>query len=63
MITTAGTARNIRLILEATITSHAGIAYHVEYNAQGTPPHHGFSLLNCVQGACAKRYLWVYRTR
>jgi len=21
------------------------MAYHVEHNAQGTPPHHGFSLL------------------
>jgi len=25
--------------------SHMGIAYHVEHNAQGTPLHHGCSLL------------------
>jgi len=30
MTTTAATARNIRLILETIITSHTGIAYHVE---------------------------------
>jgi len=40
----AVTARNIRLIVETIITSHTGIACYVEDNAQGTPPHHGFSL-------------------
>jgi len=45
IITTATTAYNIRLIVETIIASHTGIAYHVELNAQGTPPHHGFSLL------------------
>jgi len=33
MITTAATARNIRLIVETIITSHTGIAYHVENHA------------------------------
>jgi len=31
------------------IVSHTGIAYHVEHNGQGTPPHHGFSLLISVE--------------
>jgi len=47
MITTAATACNIRLIAETIITSHVGMAY-VERNAQGTPPHHGLSLLISV---------------
>jgi len=29
-----------------------GIAYHVEHNAQSTPPHHGFSLLISVECYC-----------
>jgi len=47
MITTASTACNIRLIVETIIASHTGNTY-VEHNAQGTPPHHGFSLLISV---------------
>ena len=39
MITPAETVRNIRLIVEMIIASHTGIAYHVERNAEGTPPH------------------------
>jgi len=30
-------------IAETIIESHTGMKYHVEHNAQGTPPHHGFS--------------------
>jgi len=45
MITTAAAERKIRPIVETIITSHMGTAYHVEYHAQGTPPHHAFSLL------------------
>ena len=52
MITAAATAPNIRLIVETIIASHTGIAYHVEQNAEGTPPHQGFSLLISVQCAC-----------
>jgi len=44
MITTAATACNIRLIVETIIASHMSMAY-AEHNAQGTPLHHGFSLL------------------
>jgi len=47
MITVAATACNIRLIVETIIVSHMGMAY-VEHNAQGTPQHHGFSLLISV---------------
>jgi len=47
MITTAVTACKIRLIVETIIASHTGIAY-VNHNAQGAPPHHGFSLLISV---------------
>ena len=32
MITTAATARNMRLIVETIIASHTGVAYHVEHN-------------------------------
>jgi len=49
MTTTAGNARNIRLIVETIITSHTGIAYHVEYNDESTPPHRGFGLLIIIQ--------------
>jgi len=52
IITTVATACNNRLIVETIITSNTGIAaiaYDVEHNAQGTPPHHGFSLLMSVQ--------------
>jgi len=51
MITTAVTARNIRLIVETIIMSHTSIGYHVERNAQSTPPHHGFSLLISIECA------------
>jgi len=54
VITTAITARIIRLIAETMITSHRGIPYHVEHNAQGTPPHRGFSLLICSECACVR---------
>jgi len=49
MITAAATARSIRLIVETIIASHTGIAYHVEHDAEGTPPHQGFSLLIRVE--------------
>ena len=60
LIIVAATARKIRLILEAIITSHTVTTYHVEHNAQGTPPHHGFSLLISVEYACVEHYPWVY---
>jgi len=53
----------MRLIVETIITSHTDTAYHVEHNAQGTPPNHGFSLLINVECACAEQYPWVYSTR
>jgi len=56
IITTAATARNIPLIVETITASHAGIAYHVEHNAHGTPPHHGFSLLISVECACVEQW-------
>jgi len=43
------------------ITSHTGVAYHVE--RQGTPLHHGFSLLISAEYASVQHYPWVYRTR
>jgi len=49
MITTATAAHNIRLIVETIITSHTSTPYYVEYDSQGTPPHHGFSLLISVR--------------
>jgi len=55
MITTAATACNIRVIVETIIASHTGIPY-VEHNAQGTPPHHSFSLLISVECACVEHY-------
>ena len=51
MTTTAATEHNIRLIVENIITSHAGIACHVEHNAQSTLPHYGSAcwlVLSCV---------------
>jgi len=48
MKTRTATARDIRLIVETIITSHTGIAYHLEHNAQGTP-HQGFNLLISVE--------------
>jgi len=43
---------------------HTAIAHHFEHkNAQGTPPHHGFSLLISVECACVELYPWVYCTR
>jgi len=53
---TAATEHYIRLVVERIITSHAGIAFYVEYNAQGTPPYHGFSLLISVECACVEHY-------
>jgi len=52
MTTAAVTARNIRLIVETTIASHASIACHVEHNNEGTPPHQCFRLLISVEFAC-----------
>jgi len=49
MTTTAATARNIRLIEGTILTSHAGVACHLEHNAQGTNPNHGFNLLISVE--------------
>jgi len=54
MIATAATERNIRLFVEKIIASYTGVAYHIEHNAQGTPPHHGFSLLISVECACVE---------
>jgi len=45
-----------RLIVEMFPTSHTGIAYHVEHNAQGTLPHQGFSLLISVVCAYVEYY-------
>jgi len=58
MTTTAGNARNIRLIVETIITSHTGIAYHVEYNDESTPPHRGFGLLIIIQNV--RWWSWAY---
>ena len=52
LITTATTVRNILLMVENIITSHTGIAHHVEHNPEGTQPHHGFNLLISVECAC-----------
>ena len=57
MITTAVTASNSGLIVETIITSYTGIAYHLEYHAQGTRPHHGFSQLTNIECACVEHYL------
>jgi len=53
MITTAATAGNIRPIgiAETIFASHTCLAHYLEHNAQGTPPHHGFSLL--ISAECA----------
>jgi len=56
IITTATTARNIRLVVETIITSHTGVGYHVEQYAQGTPPRHSFSLLISVECTCVVGY-------
>jgi len=45
----AAPACNIRLIVETVLKSHTAMAYCIECNAQGTPPHHGFSLLISVE--------------
>jgi len=42
MITTTATTRTMQHIVETIITSHTGIAYHVEHIAEGMPPNHGF---------------------
>jgi len=39
-------------MVETIITSHTGIAYSVERNAQGTQPQHGFNLMISVECAC-----------
>jgi len=62
MITTAIIARNIRIIVETIITSHTGIAYHLEHNTQGTLPHHGFSLLISIECACVEHSLSVFHS-
>jgi len=56
MITTAAAARNIQLIAGTIITSHTGIAYHFEHDAQGTGPHHGFNLLISVECTYVEEY-------
>jgi len=48
--------------IQTIIASHTGIAYHVEHNAQGKQPHHGFNLLISVECACVEYYPWVYCT-
>jgi len=46
------------------ITSHTGIAYHAEHNAQGTPPHQGFKLLISFECTYVEEYYpWVYCSR
>jgi len=60
MKTTAATERNFPLIVETIITSHTGIVYYLEHNAEGTPPHHGFSLLISVECTCVEHYPCVY---
>jgi len=52
----ATTARNIRLIEGTILTSHTGIACHVEHNAQRTWPHHGFNLLISVECTYIEEY-------
>jgi len=42
--------------IQTIIASHMDIAHHAEHNAQGTPRHHGFSLLISVECACAEYY-------
>jgi len=42
--------------IQTIIASHTGIAYHVEHNAQGKQPHHGFNLLISVECACVEYY-------
>jgi len=59
----AATACNIQLIVETIITSHTDISYCIEHNAQGTPPHHGFSLLISVVCVCVEHCPWVYCTQ
>jgi len=54
MLKTAATARNIRLMVENIIMPHKGVAHHFEHDAQGTPPHHGFSLFISVEFACVE---------
>jgi len=54
MITTTTTACNIHLIIETIVTSHMGVAYYVEHNAQGMPQHHGFNLSISVE--CVEHY-------
>jgi len=56
MVTKSATERNIRLIVQTIISSHTGIVHHVEHDAKGTPPHHGFSLLISVECACVEQY-------
>ena len=58
----AATERNIRLIVETIIMSHTGITYRIEHNAQGTLPHHGFSLLISVAYTCVEHHSCVYCT-
>jgi len=57
------TVCNLRLMVENIITSHMGIAHHVEQNTQFMPLHHGFSLLISVECAWVEHYTWVYCTR
>jgi len=56
LMRTAATLRNIRLMVENIITLHTGIAHHIEHNAHGKPPHHGFSLLTSVECASVVHY-------
>jgi len=61
MITVTATSHSIPLIVGMIITDTQAQhwAYHVAYNAQGTPFHHGFSLLISVECACVKHYPWL----
>jgi len=56
----AATMHNIRVIVGIIITSHMGIAYHLEHNGQDMLPHHSFSLLISVECACGEHYPSVF---
>jgi len=45
-----------KLIARSILTSYTGIAYHVEHNAQGTGPHHGFNMLISVERTYVEEY-------
>ena len=46
-----GPSKHLKKTLETIIASHTGISDRVEHNAEGMPPHQGFTLLTCVEFA------------